>query len=172
MISELKDLLKSTEFRTWLANPQLWESLDVDYHPPRVERVWMKYNEMRVSLHVIHPCKENEALLHPHPWKSGMYILPIGGIYEHAVGYQDVDEFGNKTFKIVCTQQFRGDAYYEMLERKSVHYVRPIGLPVYSIMISGPKIWDGNGTKVDKDLGPLSNERKAEILNIFKTYFE
>jgi len=167
MIRELKALIKSDEFKTWLSNPQLWETLDIDYHPPRVERVWMPFDDKRVSLHVIHPCHKDDALLHLHPWESAVYILPIGGRYEHGVGYI----MGNKV-NIVCTQEFRGDVYYEMLNENGAHYVRPYGLPVFTVMISGPKIWENNGTKVDKKLEPLSEERKIEILETFKHYFE
>ena len=79
MIGEIKELIKSDQFKTWLANPKLWKTLDVDYHPPRVERVWMSFDDKRISLHVIHPCETNDALVHPHPWESAMYVLPIGG---------------------------------------------------------------------------------------------
>lgn len=177
MIEEIKELIKSEEFKTWLSNPKLWKSLDVDYHPPRVERVWMQFNDMRLSLHVIHPCEREEALLHPHPWESAVYVLPIGGTYEHGIGVRET-QLGDGMFPemtndiILSTQEYSGDVYYEMLNKKTVHYVRPIGLPVFTIMISGPKKWDTNGTKVDKPLTSLSEERKIEILNTFKHYFK
>jgi hypothetical protein len=170
MIEELKELIKSDEFKTWLSNPELWDSLDVDYHPPRVERVWMPFNDKRVSLHVIHPCDRKEVLLHGHIWESAMYVLPIGGKYEHGVGYKN--KFPYNSMEIVCTQEFTGDVYYEMLNKWGAHYVRPIGQPVFTIMISGPVKWEENKTKVDKKLEPLSKERKIEILETFKNYFE
>lgn len=172
MIEEIKELIKSDQFKLWLSNPKLWNTLDVDYHPPRVERVWMPFDDKRISLHVIHPCESDEALIHPHPWESAMYVLPIGGMYEHGIGYKGYDEMGCTSNKFVCTQQFRGDVYYEMLDPNGVHYVRPYGLPVFTVMISGPKIWECNGTQVNKKLEPLSEERKLEILETFKHYFE
>lgn len=51
-----------------------WNSLDVDYHDPRVERVWRQWLDYRVSLHVIHPCQPSASLFHPHPWPSAMRV--------------------------------------------------------------------------------------------------
>ena len=55
-----------------------WESIDVDYHPPRVERVWRRYGDYRINLHRIHPCRKDEALFHPHPWPSIVKIIEGG----------------------------------------------------------------------------------------------
>lgn len=168
MIEELKNILKSELFRNMLNDPTQWKSLNVDYHPPHVERVWMQFGDKRISLHVIHPCERSKALLHCHPWKSAMYVLPIGGVYEHGVGIF-MPIVGHQ---ILSTQEFRGDVYYEMLSSDSSHYVRPIGMPVYSIMLSGKVEFPWNKTEVNKNLEPLTEERKKEILLTFKSYFE
>lgn len=173
MIEELKQITNSEVFKHWLNSPHMWNTLDIDYHPPRVERLWRNFDELRIFLHVIHPCTTEEALMHPHPWESAIRVLPIGGQYEHGIGYRIIhDTHSIPSEDIVCKQIITGEMYYEMMSPNGIHYVRPIGVPSYSIMITGPKIWEDNGTEVTKELGPLSEERKIEILQTFKTYFE
>jgi len=171
MINKIKKLIKSEQFKVWLSNPQLWESLNIDYHPPRVERVWMPFNDMRVSLHVIHPSGKYDTQIHSYPWELASYVLPIGGKYEQGIGYRGFDKLGLEN-KIVCTQELGGDMYYEILDPNALHYVRPYVLPVFMVTITGPKIWGNNGVILDKKLEPLSEERKKEILQTFKHYFE
>ena len=46
--------------------PEIWNTLDVDYFPPRVERVWTQVDENhRLFIHVIHPTTE-PCLFHKH----------------------------------------------------------------------------------------------------------
>lgn len=172
MIEELKKIIKDERFKYLLSNPDLWQSKDIDYHPPRVERVWIPINDMRLSLHVIHPCEDGESLVHPHPWESAMYVLPIGGIYEHQIGFRS--EVSPDVFvdTIVCKQIVRGGMYYEMMDPDGVHSVRPLIQPVFTIMLSGKPIWQENVCVVQKKLVSLSDERKKEILLTFKNYFE
>lgn len=167
MIEELKSIIESSEFKTMLGNPKMWETLDIDYHPPHVERVWMPWNDGRISLHVIHPCDQEDALLHPHPWESAVFVLPFGGTYEHGIGYKE------PTWEpqVVCRQIVENSMYYEMLSPHGVHYVRPINMPVFTIMYSGPAKWKDNTVRVTKELKPLSEEKKLEILSIFKIAF-
>ena len=178
MIEELKSIIKDERFKVLLNNPDIWESKDVDYTTPRVERVWMPINDKRLSLHVIHPCEEGEAYLHPHVWETAMYVLPIGGKYEHGISilkskcFPTAEEKINGEPDLLCRQEFRGDVYYEMLNEHTTHYVRPIGLPVFTIMLSGKPIWKDNACTLPKKLVSLSDERKKEILLTFKQYFE
>lgn len=175
MIEELKDIIKDGRFKVLLNNPDIWESKDVDYTTPRVERVWIPINDMRLSLHVIHPCEVGTAFLHQHVWESAMFVLPIGGLYEHTIGVRTYDEYGDagdgKDY-IACKQIVEGAMYYEMLERATIHSVRPISQPVFTIMLSGKPIWRDNSCKLPKKLVSLSDERKKEILLTFKEYFE
>ena len=166
MIEELKDIINSDQFKKMLSNPDVWESLHIDYHPPLVDRVWLRWNDCRICLHVIYPCERAEALVHPHPWPSAIYVLPIGGLYEHGIG-GGREWKGNK---MLCTQIVEGSMYYEMLHPDGIHYVRPIAVPSYSIMLMKPVEWEDNIVKPDKKLEPLTLCRKLEIINIFKKY--
>jgi hypothetical protein len=167
MIEELKSIIKDERFKVLLNNPDIWESKDVDYTTPRVERVWIPINDKRLSLHVIHPCEDGEAYLHPHVWETAMFVLPIGGLYEHQMGFR-VPNFGDE---IVCKQIVEGAMYYEMMNPDGIHSVRPISQPVFTIMLSGKSIWKENSCTLPKNLVTLSDERKKEVLQIFKNYF-
>lgn len=171
MIQNLQNILKSEIFHFWLTQPDAWNTLDIDYEKPRVERLWKSYGVLRLSLHVIHPCGEGESLLHPHPWKSAIHVLPIGGLYEHGIGYRT--EVSPDVYEdvIVCKQIVSGSMTYEMLEPSGIHYVRPLLQPSFSIMLSGPVEWEENKWKEQLELQPLSDERKEEILLTFKSYF-
>ena len=170
MIEELKEIIKDGRFQTLLSNPDLWESKDVDYTTPRVERVWIPINDKRLSLHVIHPC--DDAYMHPHVWETAMYVLPIGGLYEHTIGYEIHSGGEYRGNAIVCKQIVEGAMYYEMMEKTAVHSVRPISQPVFTIMLSGKPIWKENSCTLPKKLVSLTDERKTEILQTFKNYFE
>jgi len=83
MIEDLKHI-EQTVLMDLLRNPSIWNTLDVNYHHPRVERLWTQIVDARLMLHVIHPCKPEEALYHPHPWPSAMHVL--SGKYEMGLG--------------------------------------------------------------------------------------
>lgn len=109
-------LLRDTPFDSW-------QSLDVDYEPPRVERVWIQHGDFRVNLHRIHPC--DKALYHPHPWPSAVYVL--SGQYEMAVGTSNTE---------ASRQILTSGSMYEMLDPHGWHSVRPLGRPSLSLMLT------------------------------------
>jgi hypothetical protein len=156
-----------------LLNSSDWNSLDVDYHPPRVERVWTQLGENRLSLHVIHPCEEGESLLHPHAWPAAFHVLPIGGIYEQGIAQGILDPLLSDThvYRNFMKMQTKGELYYEMIHPECCHYVRPIESVVFTVMLSGPAVWTENAIKADKDLKPLKEERVEEILQTFKQFY-
>ncbi len=133
-----------------------WQSLDVDYEPPRVERLWRPYeSDHRLYLHRIHPCEQ--ALFHPHPWPSA--ILLLSGRYEMGIGYGA----GNTPPPIAATTILAPGTMYEMLDPDGWHYVRPLGGPSLSLMVTGPR-WErwSPGPSTDKVLQPLTDDaRKA-----------
>src|SRR2546425_6708638 len=114
-----------------LLDEAAWKGLFIDYHPPTVERLWTPWRDYRVSLHRIYPCAPGQALFHPHPWPSAMRIL--SGKYEMAVGYGK----GGTVPPIAALMLATGDFRYEMTDPDAWHYVRPIGEPTLSLMVTG-----------------------------------
>jgi hypothetical protein len=152
------------ELPSLLLSEEDWQSLFVDDEKPNVERVWMPYGEGRLYLHVIHPCAQGEPLVHPHPWPAGMRVH--AGSYETAYGHGPpegpVPAMG--TPKVVLS-----GGTYEMVNPEAWHYVRPIGGPATTVMVTG-KPWT-TGHRKARDLGPLSPERKRAIIAQFRTYY-
>ncbi len=94
-----------------------------------------------------------------------MHILE--GIYDMSLYYPDID--GN--LKCVASLISEKDFYYEMMDRKAQHYVRPIGGICKTVMLTGKPIWKENDMITNKILIDLSEERKTEILNYYKEYY-
>lgn len=146
-----------------LSNPLIWSSLDIDYHPPRVERLWTQVAGYRLCLHRIHKCKPEEALYHPHPWPSAMKI--IDGSYEMGIGY----EMKKDNIKTLANVILSPGSYYEMDEVDGCHYVAPLTPFIHSIMLIG-KPWEKPSPLAkgsSKKLKPLSDTKKQELLDYF-----
>jgi hypothetical protein len=144
-----------------LLDEGVWQSLHVDYHPPTVDRLWTRWGEYRLFLHRIHPCAAGEALFHPHPWPSAMRVLE--GEYEMAVGFGQ----GMEEPPIAALMVSRGDFRYEMTHPDAWHYVRPIGAPTLSVMVTG-KPWERESHRSSKPLLSLKTEQVAELLRLFR----
>lgn len=177
MLEELKRIERE-ELRSLLETPSIWNSLNVDYHPPFVERVWTQIGDNRLSLHVIHPCQPGEALWHPHEWQTAFHVLPVegAGVYEQGIGHGVSNEpmFGNKfIYMPLMKMEVHGEMYYEMTHENCAHYVRPIDKPVYTLMLSSPVKWPDNKREeiIGKKLEPLHGDRVQEIFSIFKLYY-
>lgn len=149
---------------TLLFAPEQWHTLDVDYHPPRVERLYTDVGEVRLSLHVIHPCAAEDALFHPHPWPSAMRVL--AGCYEMGVGVGA----GEQSPPIISTLVLAASSTYEMTHPDAWHYVRPLEQVVYSVMVTGQP-WQRSTPKSQIPLKPLSDDRKRELLRRFETFY-
>ncbi len=147
-----------------LQDEGLWQSLYVDYHPPTVERLWSTWGDYRVYLHRIHPCERDQALFHPHPWPSAMHILE--GEYEMAVGFGSGMVPPPIAALLIARQDFR----YEMTHPDSWHYVRPLGAPTLSVMVTGQP-WDRESPKSSKRLKPLQAEQSAELFRLFRAHY-
>jgi hypothetical protein len=147
-----------------LLDATAWNGLFIDYHPPAVERLWMRWHDCRISLHRIHPCSPGEALFHPHPWPSAMRIL--AGEYEMAVGYGK----GEALPPIAGLMIAKGDFRYEMTDPDAWHYVRPLGRPTLSVMVTG-KPWDRPAPRSSKPLVPLTDSQRAELFALFREHY-
>lgn len=147
-----------------LKNEQQWSGLFIDYHPPFVERLWLQWDNHRISLHCIHPCAKEEALFHPHPWPSAMKI--VRGNYEMAVGYG----LGNTPPPVAALIILPMGSSYEMTDPNAWHYVRPLTGESYTLMITG-KPWARESPQPNKTLRPLSKEQRRKIFDLFKFFY-
>lgn len=159
VLSQVEQVLPSL-----LQNEAIWKDVDVDYHPPHVERMWCDWEGYRVYLHRIHPCAPGEALFHPHPWPSAMHVL--SGMYEMTVGYGP----GKQAPPVASTLLLPSGTRYEMVHPDGWHAVRPIDVPAYSLMITG-KPWDRWSPKSDKPLGSLTPQERSQILDFFRSHY-
>ncbi len=153
--------------RNLLDDPDGWDTLDVNYVPPRVERLWRDFEDGRVYLHRIHPCEK--AFYHSHPWPSAIKILSGG--YEMGLGYAPPARGPAKPVTIRLPE----GASYEMIHPAGWHYVRPIGAVNYSIMVSGP-VWPlprrvPKPPAESRKFGPLNADEKASILETFRSFY-
>lgn len=166
MTGEMLDLLIVVEacMPSLLQDEERWLGLDVDYHPPRVERLWVQYGDYRINLHRIHPCEREEALFHPHPWPSAMKIF--SGHYEMALGSSSTNDVPPIVALIDSSQEF----CYEMSHPDGWHYVRPIDGVVMTLMVSGVP-WSRESPKSDKPLKTLLPEQRRELFDFFKRVY-
>jgi hypothetical protein len=146
--------------------PEAWASLDIDYEPPRVERVWRQVHvsgqDYRLYLHRIHPCEQ--ALFHPHPWPSAVKVC--SGSYEMEVGHGA----GQDKPPVTATVRLTWGSSYEMMHPDGWHSVRPLGGVSHSLMVTGAT-WDRWSPKPSGyKLGALKAEQKLEILEAFKLW--
>jgi hypothetical protein len=147
-----------------LKDERKWQSLFVNYHPPTVERLWREWNGYRVSLHRIYPCVTEEALFHPHPWPSAMRM--VSGTYEMAIGFSSGEEPPPFASRLILG----AGSEYEMTHPDGWHYVRPIGEPTLSVMVTG-KPWNRPSPKSDRILQHLSDSQITELFRLFRNHY-
>ena len=151
-----------------LRSPDGWQSLDINYHPPRVERLWRPFGEYRFFLHVIHPCFDEQALFHPHPWPSTMRIYE--GTYRLLVGATSNDEPPPVVFSSTVTVAVGTVYRYEMAHPDGWHAVIPVETPVWTTMLTGQP-WRRTIPRVTQSvsgsLQPLSQLRIDSMLKKF-----
>ena len=162
------DKLKRAEYALpeLLQNSDIWQTLDVDYFPPRVERLWTQYDENhRLFIHVIHPTTE-PCLFHKHRWPAAFKM--IEGEYEMGIAYSEKEITSDEAYKLPTISSFilSSGSYYEMINTHTLHYVRPLEEPSISLMLTGPFYPEAEFRKeiLDKKLEPLSDIRKRQIL--------
>lgn len=164
MIDKLKQI-EDKLLLNLLAQPNIWNSLMIDYHPPIVERLWTQVGNYRILLHFIHACEAKDALFHPHPWPSAMHV--IHGAYEMGLGYGPGDEAPEIFCNILVPN---GGMYYDMTHINGWHYVRPVKSVCSTVMLTGEP-WERKAPKSDKPLKPLDFNRKLIILEYFANYY-
>ncbi|MDG1949355.1 MAG: hypothetical protein P8J32_00855 [bacterium] len=163
-----KEVEKFLSEEGYLDDVEKWDSVDVDYHPPRVERLYTKIGSIRVCLHKIHPCDPKKALLHPHPWPASFKIYR--GMYLSEVGSSVTAEPPKESVRVYLG----AGSMKSMTNPDDWHYVAPIDEPVYSVMINGIPYENINPgvEKATKKLWPLSISEKTGLLKEFKELIE
>lgn len=164
MLELLEKFLK--EDKELLLMPSIWKTLDVNYFPPRVERVWTQIGYYRYYLHKIHPTNE-ACLFHKHKWPSAIKILK--GKYEMGVSYCEEEITSEEAYNLPIAAKFilNEGSSYEMTDTHGLHYVKPLDEVSYSIMVSGiPYPEKRQEAKFDK-LPELDEEVKLKQLEEF-----
>jgi hypothetical protein len=176
MMRQVISILSSDQFGSWLDSMEGWKSLDVDYFPPRVQRLYrdleVEGQHCRLYLHMIHTT-DKPCLFHKHRWPSA--IVLIHGGYEMGTAYSEKDVTTEEAELLprAATMLMSGGCCYEMTNPNSLHYVKPIGDYSLSVMLTGP-VYEGITTKevLDKKLGPLTETEQIELLKKFKESWE
>lgn len=142
-----------------------WQTLDVNYEEPRVERLWMQMGNYRIYLHVIHKCARGiRGLYHPHPWASAVEIL--AGSYWMDLG-REVYGMPMPTARLLLTTGSK----YEMPTPDGWHRVEPVTPVVLSVMVTGDRFTRSipASTVPKYSLGPLREGRAEEIIEMFRS---
>ena len=165
-IGVLQDL--EAEILKLIKKPEVWKSLDVNYFPPRVERLYTKYYMYRIYLHVIHKTNEN-CLYHKHRWAAA--FKQISGAYEMGITYSPEEISSEEAHKMPDLAKFviSEGSYYEMTQTDCMHYVKPITNLSCSIMLTKDLYPEAHFRKesLDIKLNSLTDERRDEILTSF-----
>lgn len=178
MIRILQEYERGTILNVLDLSNHHFNSLDVDYFPPRVERISINIGNYRIYFHVLHPCDEGQSLYHSHPWESAVHV--IGGTYEMGLSFSTnendlIDIESGKYNELrakdeICKIVVSQGMYYEMLNKHGWHYVRPVGKhPAYSVMMTGKLLYKGG--KATKELKELSDKRITEIKKYFYDHY-
>ena len=171
MIELLQEAVKELPY---LLYQEGWKSLFVDYHKPYVFRLYRQWRDIyRLSLHQILPVDDaSECLFHPHPWPSAIMI--VSGQYEQAIGYRSAKDacFENSHPSKIVRSILRPGSMYEMLTPDEWHYVRPIGLPSYSIMLSGPPFSKPDKKENQPVSRPLEKDEIQMMFDFFRDEFQ
>lgn len=160
MIDKLKALLPDI----YKSLDKEWDSLVINRRKPHTTRLYRRFPNYRVCLHMFHPCKANETQGHPHPWPGAFLIL--GGSYYHSVGIsKDLKSNPRYFYKELLTE----GSYYEIDNKRVFHKVQPIET-TWTVMINGDP-WKGHiktKTTKGKNLDKLSEQDNWAFRKLIK----
>lgn len=165
------EILKSLEpdIKKLIQDPSIWKTLDVDYFPPRVERLYTDYKGFRIFLHTIHPT-DKPCLFHKHKWPAA--FKQISGAYEMGITYSKDEINSDEAYLLPTIARFIVNtySYYEMTQTDCLHYVKPMNGISMSIMITKDMYPEATFRKeaVNVKLDELTEERKLELLENFR----
>lgn len=163
MIELLKKIEKDNLLEL-LSNGSNWNTLFIDYYPPVVERLWLQYdNNHRLFVHKIYPTRE-PCLYHKHKWEAAFKL--IKGSYEMGVTYSEKEISSEEAYNLKDISRFilSAGSYYEMLNTHTLHYVKPLDSYSISLMLTGNMYPEPRQEAVTKELKPLSNLKKLQLL--------
>ena len=151
-----------------LIKPEIWNTLDVDYFPPRVERLWTQYGDFRIFLHTIHQTNE-KCLYHKHRWPG--VFKQLKGAYEMGITFSEKEISSDEAHDLPDLAKFvvSAGSYYEMTQTDALHYVRPITDVSYSIMLTKSLYPEAEFRKeiLLNKLSSLTDNRKMTLLSEF-----
>lgn len=160
-------IIENFETYKWL-NPDEWNSIDVTYKEPHVERLWRQMGENRIYLHKIHRSQGMEReFFHFHPWPAAMRV--VSGSYNMKFGYgpRDSDNPPN----IILSQILQEGTCYSMEDPLAWHSVQPRYEYSLSIMVTGkPFELNEKKPKCIGALPSLSAEAKKKLLIEFNSF--
>jgi hypothetical protein len=168
MISKLKEI--EGHIPALIKDSALWNGYNLEFGVPRIEQISMKYDEnCLLAFHVLHPAEV--TLFHKHCWTGAFKIL--SGSYEMGVSLleEEVTSYEQALCLPTAAKLILNDGtYYEMTYTHGLHYVKPIGKPVLSLMLLGEAYPEQRSKPPENDLlVPLSETRKLEILSWVNT---
>jgi hypothetical protein len=165
------EILKSLEptIKELVKQPEIWNTLDVDYFPPRVERLYTDYDGYRIYLHYIHPT-DKPCLFHKHRWPAA--FKQVAGAYEMGISYSEKEITSDEAYDLPILARFiiGINSYYEMTQTDCLHFVSPKGEYSASIMITPKdKYPEAEFRKevLDRKLETFSELRKVTLLQFF-----
>lgn len=165
------NILKSLETDIYLLlnKPEVWNTLDVDYYPPRVERLWTVYNGYRIFLHKIHKT-DSACLYHKHRWPAA--FKQLSGAYEMGITYSENEISTEQAAALPTLAKFiiNAGSYYEMTQTDCLHYVKPLTDYSCSIMVTFDLYPEADFRKevLDIKLNPLALKAKHDLILEFK----
>lgn len=152
-----------------------WRSKKIDYSPPVVDRLYRDIDldgvGHRIYLHRIYECER--AFFHPHPWPSAIRVIGgLGSSYEMGVGFGSNERHDGPPLaaRLIVKQGMQ----YEMCHPDGWHYVKIIGRPSVSVMVSGP-VWErpGGAPRTDKyDFRALDEQEARTLFNAVRAYYK
>lgn len=143
-----------------------WSTVYADTERPKLSRVWRPFGPFRIYLHILEPCKAEEAFYHPHPWPMATEIQQ--GQYEQCSGHGDPDAAQGPP--VTDTRVFRKGDAYEIMDPNTWHSVRPLDTLCLTFMISGIPYEGSSGQRRGNTPSrPLEYEELGMMLYMFRS---
>ncbi|TXH19297.1 MAG: hypothetical protein E6R03_00830 [Hyphomicrobiaceae bacterium] len=170
MLRVLNDVLN--ELPHLLAERSRWQSMDITYFPPHVERLWTAWGDYRVRLHRVYPPDKpvpirvgdvpTDILWHPHKEPSAIYI--VAGECLHHAGSENA---------VLVTHALGAGMSYEMVHPEAYHAVEALRGPYDSVMVTGKPYANPRAAAVipGPKQPPLEKSREDAFYEVWRRRF-